>query len=127
VPDSDRLLRALPEIKESLRLNVELASPADFIPPLPGWEDRSRFIERHGRLSFFHYDFYAQALAKIERGQEKDRIDVREMLERGLVEAAKAWRLFRRIEADLYRYPDIDPGEFRRAVTESLGAEPAGL
>lgn len=36
VPDSDPLLRALAVLKERLRLNVELASPDDFIPELPG-------------------------------------------------------------------------------------------
>src|SRR5437868_3486767 len=45
-PDRDELYRALPEIKESLAINVELASPADFIPELPGWRDRSSFIRR---------------------------------------------------------------------------------
>ena len=40
VPEQDALLRAIPALKESLELNVELASPADFIPVPPGWEDR---------------------------------------------------------------------------------------
>lgn len=124
VPDSERLLQAIPELKESLRLNVELASPAHFIPELPGWQDRSRFIERCGKASFYHYDFYAQALAKIERGEVKDLGDVREMLARGLVEPSRTWELFRGIEPKLYRFPDIDPAEFRRAVVEVLGAEP---
>lgn len=124
VPDSDALLRAIPELKESLRLNVELVSPAHFIPELPGWRERSRLIERHGKASFYHYDPYAQALAKIERGEVKDRADVAEMLARGLVVRKKAWELFRRIEAELYRYPDIDPGEFRRSVADALGPEP---
>lgn len=124
VPDSDRLLQALPAIKESLRLNVELACPADFIPPLPGWERRSPFIERHGAVSFHHYDFYAQALAKIERGQVKDLADVATMLERGLVERGEAWRLFRAIEPGLHRYPAIDPPEFHRGVQAALGTEP---
>jgi hypothetical protein len=46
IPDDDRVLRAIPELKEELRLNVELASPSDFIPPLPGWEEHSPFIAR---------------------------------------------------------------------------------
>jgi hypothetical protein len=124
VPDSDSLLQAIPHLKESLEINVELASPADFIPELPGWQDRSRFIAREGRVSFFHYDFYAQALAKIERGERKDLVDVNEMLARGLVERARAWALFREIEPRLYRYPAIDPAEFRRSVAEALGPEP---
>src|SRR5919108_467599 len=32
VPEADAVLRAIPELKEKLRVNVELASPADFIP-----------------------------------------------------------------------------------------------
>ena len=32
VPESDRVLRALPRIKDELAINVELVSPADFIP-----------------------------------------------------------------------------------------------
>src|SRR2546421_7881986 len=72
VPDSDEVLRNLPELKERLQINVELASPDDFIPELPGWRERSPFIQREGTLEFFHYDFYAQALAKIERGHSAD-------------------------------------------------------
>jgi len=68
VPDQDAVLRAIPDLKEELQVNVELASPRDFIPVPSGWEERSRFVEQIGRLSFFHFDLYAQALAKIERG-----------------------------------------------------------
>jgi hypothetical protein len=45
-PEDDRVLRAIPELKEKLLINIELASPADFIPPLPSWEERSPFIQR---------------------------------------------------------------------------------
>lgn len=89
VPDDDHLLRALPELKENLEINVELASPAHFIPELPGWEERSLFIAREGQLSFFHYDLYAQALAKIERGHSLDVSDVQVMFRRGLIEPAQ--------------------------------------
>jgi hypothetical protein len=125
-PESDQLLQAVPRIKETLRINVELVSPAHFIPELPGWEERSRFIERHGKVSFFHYDFYAQALAKIERGEVKDQGDVAAMLERQLIDAGRVWELFKRIEPMLYRYPDLDPVSFRRSVEASLGPEPVG-
>lgn len=78
-PESEDILRAIPELKERLDINVELASPAHFIPELPGWEERSPFIAREGRVSFHHYDFYSQALAKIERSHARDLADVREM------------------------------------------------
>ncbi|HET8647453.1 MAG TPA: DUF6036 family nucleotidyltransferase [Vicinamibacteria bacterium] len=116
VPDADALLRAIPRLKEELQLNVELASPSDFIPELPGWADRSPFIRRQGRVSFHHYDFYAQALAKIERGHAQDRGDVDEMLRRGRVHPERLRELFAAIEPQLYRYPAIDPARFRAAV-----------
>jgi hypothetical protein len=116
IPDSDEILRSLPVLKERLEMNVELASPDDFIPALPGWQDRSRFIAEEGRLVFLHYDFYAQALAKIERNHAQDRNDVREMLERQLVEPTRLLDLFNQIEDQLYRYPALSPRSFRQAV-----------
>jgi hypothetical protein len=126
VPEDDRLLRALPRLKEDLRINIEIASPAHFIPELPGWQGRSVRIGEAGRLTFLHYDFYAQALSKIERGHAVDVTDVREMLRRGLIEPAELLRHFERIEPALYRYPAIDPPSFRRAVEETVRpADPA--
>ncbi len=90
VPEHDSLYRALPRLKEELQLNVEIASPAHFIPELPGWRERSLLIEREGRVSFYHYDPYSQALAKIERGHAKDLADVAQLLDRGLVEPPAA-------------------------------------
>ena len=60
IPEQDSLFRAIPNVKESLSVNIDLASPADFLPELPGWQDRSKYIAREGRISFFHYDFYSQ-------------------------------------------------------------------
>ncbi|MCI0589618.1 MAG: hypothetical protein L0323_22615 [Planctomycetes bacterium] len=120
VPEAGEVFDAIPRLKESLRINVELASPSDFIPPLPGWEDRSRFEKQEGRLAVYHYDFYSQALAKLEREHEQDLEDVREMIRRRLVEPAKLLEFFQRIEADLRRYPAIDPPTFRRSVEEMV-------
>ena len=116
VPDSDELLRELPGLKEELRVNIELAAPDHFIPPLPGWEERSAFIDRIGSASFYHYDFYAQALAKIERGHAQDLEDAARMLAEGLIETSRLLELFDAIEPVLYRYPAVDPPSFRRAV-----------
>ena len=116
IPERDSLFRAIPALKEKLEVNVELASPTDFIPELPGWQERSRFITREGKIDFFHYDFYSQALSKLQRGHTKDLEDVREMVERGLVEPRKAMELFDAIEDKLYRFPSIDPASFRRRV-----------
>ncbi len=116
IPESDEILRSLPALKERLHLNIELASPDDFIPELPGWQDRSRFIQQEGKLSFYHYDFYAQALAKIERGHEIDLKDVNRMLTSGLVEPQRLLELFYAIEDQVYRYPALNRSTFRSAV-----------
>jgi hypothetical protein len=122
VPDRDDLLRALPVLKEQLEINVEIAAPSHFIPELPGWAERSVFIVREGRVQFFHYDFYAQALAKIERGHSQDRADVETMIEAGVVAPALLRQLFEDIVPALYRYPAVDPAAFRRAVEVALAA-----
>jgi hypothetical protein len=120
VPESDEAFRAIPRLKEDLRLNVELASPDQFIPPLPGWESRSPFICREGRVDWHHYDPYAQALSKIERGHDRDRTDVREMLRRGLVEPGELRQLFEAVRPDLIRYPAIAPEAFARKLEAAL-------
>jgi hypothetical protein len=120
VPEDEGALRAIPRLKEALRLNVELAAPSDFIPAPPGWEERSPYIRREGRLSFHHFDLYAQALSKVERGHVQDLEDVREMVGRGLVEPGRARELFELIEPQLHRYPAIDPPAFRAAVESAF-------
>ena len=120
LPEADEILRALPDLKEDLQLNIELASPDDFIPPLPGWEERSTHIVREGSIDFFHYDFYAQALAKIERGHSTDIQDVRHMIEEGLIEPPRLLELFTRIEPNIYKYPAVDAKTFRVAIEKFL-------
>jgi hypothetical protein len=120
IPEQDALFRALPRLKEELQINVEIASPAHFIPELPGWRERSLFIAREGHLSFYHYDPYAQALAKIERGHAKDLADVEQLIGRGLVEPGRLRELYEAIELRLHRYPAIDPPSFRRRLEDIL-------
>src|SRR3954469_19806284 len=119
-PEQDDVLRALPRLKEELSTNVELASPADFIPLPRSWRERIPLVEREGRLSFRHFDLYSQTLAKLERGHARDLEDVREMLARGLVESGRLRACFAEIEPELYRFPAVDPADFRRSVEEFL-------
>lgn len=120
VPDRDEILRAIPALKESLSVNVELASPDLFIPELPGWESRSLFVERTATIDWYHYDPYAQVLAKVERGHARDLVDVAEMLKRGMVEPAKLKELFEQIRPQLFRFPAVDPDEFESKLGEAL-------
>ncbi|HUS13326.1 MAG TPA: DUF6036 family nucleotidyltransferase [Pyrinomonadaceae bacterium] len=116
VPERDDVLRQLSALKESLEINIELASPDNFIPELPGWEDRSQFIRQEGKLTFLHYDYYAQALAKIERGHEADLRDVQQMIKSELIDPIRLLELFSAIENNIAKYPALDAASFRRAV-----------
>lgn len=123
-PDSDELFRALPALKEQLQVNIELASPPDFIPELPGWRERSPLILTVGNVQVRHFDLYSQALAKIERGFSQDHRDVASMLAGGLITPERALELFEEIEPQLHRYPAIDPTAFRRKVKAALAPPP---
>lgn len=122
-PDSDELLRRIATLKEELDVNVELASPPDFIPELPGWRDRSPFVSQEGRVTVRHFDPYSQALSKIERGFDLDVRDVQTMIARGLVDPDRLRVLFEEIEPALFRYPAINPKDFRVKVDRALSRD----
>jgi len=116
VPEQESVLRAIPRLKNELQLNVEFASPGDFIPLPEGWEERSPIAERRSRLTFRHFDPYSQALAKLERDHTRDRTDVRALISTGLVDRERLWSLFKEIEPELYRFPAVDPAALRARV-----------
>ena len=111
-------VEAIARVKEDMSVNVDLAAPEAFIPPLPGWRERSVHIARHGAINFLHYDFFAQALAKIARGHDQDLRDVRAMHQRDLIEPQELLRLFEAIEP----FPPIHTRRFRDQV-HSVAAE----
>jgi hypothetical protein len=114
--NDERLLRAITALKERIDVNVELASPLDFLPAPPGWSERSPFIARYGAIDVYHIDFALQALAKLERGLDRDLRDVEAMLARGLTTLAAIRETFTAIEPELYRFPAIDASELRAVV-----------
>ncbi|BAH40762.1 MAG TPA: hypothetical protein DGD08_18220 [Gemmatimonas aurantiaca] len=121
-PESDSLLRAIPRLKDQLAINVEFAAPDHFIPVPPHWEERSPIVKRIGLLTVCHYDLTAQALAKIERSHLRDLADVRAMLKAGLVTVEGLRAAFTEAEADLYRYPAVDPESYRQALDEVISS-----
>jgi len=122
-PEPAGLFEAIAGLKDELDINVELASPDQFIPAVPGWRERSIFVARHGAVSYFHYDPYGQALAKLQRGHERDMADVRSFVREGWIELDELQLMFERIEPQLVRYPSLDARSFRRAVMEFVTME----
>jgi len=115
-PEQDELLRALPAIKNELGVNVELASPGDFVPLPRGWRERSISVRKEGLLSFADFDPYSQALSKLERGHAHDLEDVAAMTRLGLVEPARLLELLGEIVPELCRFPSLEPARIRAAV-----------
>ena len=120
-PEPAGVFDAIPRLKRALRINVELAAPSDFLPPLKQWRERCTFIGKYGRLEVYHYDFYSQALSKLERGHVKDLLDVTEMLRRELVTPAELLLHAQAIRPEIKRYPAVDEESFIRRVREFLG------
>jgi hypothetical protein len=121
-PEPEGLFEAIAWLKDALDVNVELASPDLFIPPVQGWRDRSIFIARHGQVSFYHYDPYGQALSKLQRRHDRDLRDVDASLQAGLIRPERLREMFAQIEPQLIRYPGIDAGSFKTAVSEFCAA-----
>ncbi|MEI6715910.1 MAG: DUF6036 family nucleotidyltransferase [Verrucomicrobiota bacterium] len=117
-PEAVGFFEALPKLKESLNINIELAAPDQFVPALPGWRERSRFIAQHGPISFYHYDFYGQALAKVERGHTRDLLDISNMVKSGEVKTQRLLELFEQVEGQLIRYPAVDALTLKQRVLE---------
>jgi hypothetical protein len=115
-PEPPGIFQAIAKIKQELNINIELASPQDFLPPLPGWRDRSVFIGRKGQILFYHYDFTAQALSKLSRGFDRDIKDVEAMYEQRLFSLRELRDCFEAIAPDLIRFPSLNPDMLRSRV-----------
>lgn len=121
-PESDELLKTMVGLKETLNVNVELVSPAHFVPALPGWRERCEFALQIGKLAVFHFDPYTQALSKLERGHDRDMKDVLALVREGIVDPVRLRALFGEVRAELFRYPAIDPKSLSSAVDGLSGA-----
>ena len=119
-PEPPGIFQAIAKIKQDLNINIELASPQDFLPPLPGWRDRSRFISRQGDISFYHYDFTAQALSKLSRSYNRDLDDVKAMYNQNLFSLQDLQDGFNAIEPEIIRFPSLDPEILRTRVEEFI-------
>lgn len=115
-PEPPGIFQAIAFLKQELNINIELASPQDFLPPLPGWRERSVFIGKQGQISFYHYDFTAQALSKLSRGFDRDIQDVQAMYEHKLFSLRALRDGFEAIAPELIRFPSLNPDVLRSKV-----------
>jgi hypothetical protein len=119
----DDIFRDVQGIKERLKLNIEFARPEDFVPALEGTENRHVYIETVGRVSFYHYDPYAQLLSKVVRGFARDLADARAFVASGMVDPEQFRRLVAGIPESVYsRYPRLSQAGVQSAADDFLSS-----
>ncbi len=121
-PEPAGIFTAIATLKNTLDINIELAGPSDFVPPLPGWRDRCVPIGDESGVEFLHYDPYTQALSKLQRGHGRDLADVRAMVDNGWVDLSQFCALFDEARPLFIRYPGVDVGDLACRVTEFVDA-----
>jgi hypothetical protein len=121
-------------LKDEMQINVEHASPGDFIPLPPGWKDRAKFVGRFGKVEVFHFDLYSTALSKVERGRESDFQDVLALLTSKLIEPAELRAAYenilpRMLRESLKRRPDRLEANFKILMDlwHATGQTPASM
>lgn len=115
--DDDRVFHDIQAIKERLEINIEFARPEQFVPPLAGSAERHVFVRTIDRVSFYHYDPYAQLLAKVVRGFGRDLADATALVKAGMVDIERFKALVEAIPDSTYaKYPRLSAKAVRDAV-----------
>ena len=115
--DKVEVFHDIQAIKEHLQLNIEFVRPEDFVPALAGSDRRHVFIETIEKVSFYHYDPYAQLLSKVVRGFNRDMLDASSFVTSGMVDPKRFRTLVSGIpEAAYSKYPALS----RRAVLDAV-------
>lgn len=84
--DPANLVGEIARLKQRLDINIEFASPGDFMPLPAQWEARSEFVKRYGQVDVFYFDWYSLVLSKIQRSSRQDLIDIQLLVSQGFVE-----------------------------------------
>ncbi len=82
------------QLKQKMNINIEFASPGDFIPLPTQWEGRSAFIKRYDQVDVFYFDWYSIALSKMQRANRQDVVDVQLLVRQGFVELVELDQLY---------------------------------
>ncbi len=83
--DEDKMLESIRQLKNTMNINIEFASPGDFIPLPKEWEMNAKYIGRYGTVDAFYFDFYSIALSKIQRGNTRDINDIKLLLQEKVI------------------------------------------
>ncbi|MBI2939559.1 MAG: hypothetical protein HYY04_03905 [Chloroflexi bacterium] len=118
--------RVVPTLKDRLNVNVEPASPEDFMPVRRNAIEASPYKRSYGPVSVYYYDLVSTVLAKAARGSERDVADVEALVRSGLVdwdEVERAWQEVRSRPSGWLRYTPDEVEQRLRVVRRRLGKE----
>ena len=87
--DPANLTTEIAQLKHKLNMNIEFASPGDFMPLPTQWEVRSHFIKRYNQVDAFYFDWYSIALSKMQRANQRDILDVQSLVRQGYVKVTE--------------------------------------
>lgn len=113
------LIVAIQQLIQQMQINVEFASPGDFMPLPSQWEAHARYVGRYGQIDVFYFDFYSIALSKIERGNDRDIADVKLLVQQGVITLSELDAAYQEVLAQLGkgRYPRVTPQQFAERYT----------
>jgi hypothetical protein len=117
------VFRDIQGIKERLNINIEFTRPEHFVPDLRDSASRHVFIETTGGgpVSFYHYDPYAQVLAKVVRGFDRDLDDARHFVASGMVDSRTLRALVEQIPDSAWaKYPNLSRSAVLGALEDFL-------
>lgn len=108
------MYQTINQFKQQLNINVEFASPGDFIPLPSNWQSLSRYVGRYGNIDVFYFDFYSIALSKIDRGNTRDLQDVALLLQQQIIMLPEMDRAAQEVAVQMGKgnYKRLDPNAF---------------
>jgi len=116
--DPANLTAQVAQLKQQLNMNIEFASPADFMPLPAQWETRSQFIKRYGQVDTFYFDWYSIAISKMQRANRQDVVDVQLLVRQGFLDLAELDYLYQDVLGKIGRppcdrlLPNLSPQQF---------------
>jgi hypothetical protein len=109
------MIEAIRQLIQQMNINIEFASPHDFMPLPKHWLTQSQYVGRYGAIDVFYFDFYSIALSKMQRGSTLDINDVKLLLQQRIITLEGLDTAYQEVFAQLgkssYR-KKLDPQQF---------------
>jgi hypothetical protein len=117
--NEDKMLESIRQLKDTMNINIEIASPGDFIPLPKQWEMNAKYVGRYGTVDVFYFDFYSIALSKIQRGNTRDINDVKLLLQEKVITLQGLDDAYNEILPQVGKVPykKLDPKQFAASYT----------